>query len=125
MQPLQIGVACAACLEFIAQPVLHGFDVVIGARFDGLDGGDIRGGRILCHGCQKLPCRRRQFGERHVCGAFRQRQRPRAFHSHAFAHQSGFAEQVTNLRETAGITAVEGREGIAERGGHRRASLGW
>ena len=108
MQPLELRRRRAACAKFRAQPDLDRFDVVIGARFDLLDGRHVGGGRVRRERAEQVAGRARQPGQSGRGGTRGERQEPRAFHAHALAHQAGFAEYVADRREFAGVPAVEG-----------------
>ncbi len=92
MQPFEIGGSRAARLEFGAQPNFDRLHIVIGARFDLLDGRHVGGGRVLRQGGEEVTGRARQLGQRAGRGTRGERQEPGAFHAHPLAHEAGFAE---------------------------------
>ena len=63
MHPFQLRRGRAAVLQFAAQPIFHGFDIVIGARLDLLDGRDIGCAGIFGQRREQLPGADRQAGK--------------------------------------------------------------
>ena len=63
----------------------------------------------------------RQSGQRVGRGARRQREKPGALDADALAHEAGFAEYAAHFGEFGGIAAIEGRQSVRQRGGHRSA----
>ena len=112
----------ASCSS-LADPILDRFDVMVGARLDGLDGGDIGGtaGSLGMRSSQRAR-RGRQRGQ---CAAPPARRPAPANHAHSTRTRSrikpGFAEYAADFGEFGGISAIEGRECIGQRDGHRSA----
>ena len=121
VHPLQVCGRGAARSELGADPVLDRLHVMVGARLDGLDRGNIGRGRIAGEPLEPLPCRGRQRRQRPCGGTRRQAQGPRTFDPHALAHQARLAEDGANGLEFAGVTAVERRKRLNRGGGHRRS----
>jgi len=98
---------------------------VVGARLDLLDGTDI--------GCLRIPCQRQSASSRAAGGNFasawprdlKPAQETSAFHADPFAHQPGFAENTAHLAEFSGVAAVEGRQGVGQRGDIGALQLEW
>ncbi len=112
MQPLELGGGGAARPEFGAQPHFNRLHIVIGARFDLLDGRHVGGRGVLGERGEQLQRGGRQPGQSLRGRAARERQNPGALHAHPLAHQAGFAEYPANGGELAGIAAVQGRKRV-------------
>ena len=98
-----LGVACEALLE----PILHGLDVMIGARLDGLDGGGV----VFVEACVGAIKRRdgragewRTFFDCRVAGQIFQ---PFEFDANTIADQAEFGKVGTKAVQFVGITLIQ------------------
>jgi hypothetical protein len=119
MYPFEVSGQRTVCLELRSDPIFDRLHIVVGARFDELDRGDIGGGGVCGECRQPGEGRGRQRGERGRRPG-RQGGRPCALDANALAHEARFAEQETDFGQLAGITAIEWRKRFNSVGGHRR-----
>nr|GEU28146.1 hypothetical protein [Tanacetum cinerariifolium] len=93
-------------LHLFLEPVLHGLDVVVGDRFDFLDAGGVRFGKIA----GDLVEQGGAFGRERldfIEAGQRQRLQPRDFHLDAVVHEAGLGQDGTQQIGFTGVTAVQ------------------
>jgi len=110
---LEFGIA----LNLLLQKVLHGLDIVIGDRLDGLDPLGLNRTEARCDRLQPLASRGRERLEfRHA--QIGQRDQPLDLDPNPVSHESGLGEQGAQRGHAAGIAPIQGRKRVERR-------IGW
>ena len=104
------GLEFGMSFEFVFEPILHGFHIVVGGFFDVFDGQGVFG-REAVHQAQQILTRRSAERLELLKARIAQGDEPSNFNLHAAVHIALLAHQRTQGGKFGGVAAIERRQG--------------